>query len=279
MTPRHSFLDSAIRSATPERQAFTLLEVVIGMTLLSLLTTMVFGIVSTSVKVGQHHAGVQQEESNQVNRFIALCRNAFQSLPSTAILTLTVTQAGDPAQQELTIAGAPEAFPFGSTPISYKDTVLGIASRTRTPWTQPMPPKIRRTSDARRGALYFIGLSRQDLIPTDPNSNSMLSRSDGSGIAAADDQGRFWMPLMSNTVSLYWRFYRVDDDSWQEEWSSTTLPQLVEMNLQLRGRTQPIRVVFALPLTKLTGPNAALAPPPTAAGGAAGAARWWQRQG
>jgi len=227
---------------------FTLLEVVIAMILLALFSGTLFSIVKGSVQAATQIEKVQQT-NDQVNRFIALCRQTFQNLPASAILTLTVTQSTAPIQQELAISGMPECFPFGISPISYKETTLG------------MRPDFEATEASTEGlAVYYVGLSREDLIPTDTRQSAGVSRVSGEGIAAADDQGRYWMPLLPDVTSLTWRFYKVEEDIWEEEWDSTTLPELVEMNLLLRDRSQPVRVVFALPTTKLTAANAALAP-------------------
>ena len=107
------------------RQAFTLLEVVIALTLLTLFSGTLFSIVRGSVVAATEIEKVQQS-NDQLNRFIALCRNTFQNLPSTAILTLTSTGQGLTPLQELTISGMPECFPFGASPFSYKDTILGL---------------------------------------------------------------------------------------------------------------------------------------------------------
>ncbi|MFZ4764743.1 MAG: prepilin-type N-terminal cleavage/methylation domain-containing protein [Roseimicrobium sp.] len=249
------------------RHGFTLLEIVMALTILALLSGMVFGIIRVSMNTATETRALQLE-NDAVSRFILLCRHTFQNLPSTAILTLTITEKGTPPQQELTLSGVPEAFAFGVNPMSYKDSILGLR------------PDLTATNASETGApLYTLALSREDIIPKDPNQPPGAASPSGEGAAAPDDQGRYWMPLMSNVTSLSWRFLK-EDDVWEEEWDSTNLPLLVEMNLLLQERTQPLRVVFALPTTKLSGANPALAPKtngqsttPTVAGGSGGDAR------
>lgn len=233
-----------VRRAT----GFTLLEVVMALSLLALLSGMVFGVMRVSMSTA-FETRKMQLENDEISRFIMLCRHTFMNLPSTAILTLEITETGTPVQQELTISGVPEAFAFGSNPMSYKDSILG------------MRPDLEATEASETGErLYYIGLSREDLIPNDPTQTNSIASTNGEGLAAPDDQGRFWMPLLADVTSVTWRFYKEAEDLWEEEWDSTDLPQLVEMNLTLQGRTLPLRSVFALPTTKLTGANAALAP-------------------
>ncbi len=229
-------------------EAFTLLEVIIALTILAMFSGTLFAIIRGSVKAATEIRHVESE-NDQVNHFIRLCRQTFQNLPSTANLTLKVTQAGTPAMQELTISGANEMFSFGPNPISYKDTTVGLRPVTEGSTTSEDGTPINTVS-----------ITREDIIPTDGNQNNALISSSAQGILAPDDQGRVWMPLLPDVASLTWRGYKSDDDTWQEEWSDTTLPELIEMNLQLVGRTNPIRVVYTLPNIKLAGANAALKP-------------------
>ncbi len=237
------------RATQPARiKAFTLLEVIIALTILAMFSGTLFAIIRGSVKAATEIRHVESE-NDQVNHFIHLCRQAFQNLPSTASLTLKVTQAGTPAMQELTVSGANEMFSFGPNPISYKDTTIGIRPVTSGP---------QNSEDGL--PIYNVGITREDIIPTDGNQNNALIQSSGNGILAPDDQGRVWMPLLPDVASLTWRGYKSDDDTWQEEWSSSTLPEMIEMNLHLSGRSNPIRVVYTLPTTKLAGANPALKP-------------------
>lgn len=229
-------------------RAFTLLEVVIALTMLAMFSGTLFTLIRGSVKAATEIQQLQKD-NDQVNRFIALSRQAFQNLPVTAILTLTVTEKNTPTLQELTISGAPEAFPFGISPISYKETILGLR------------PDLAATEASESGQrVYYLGVSREDIVPEDVNRSAGVTRSVGDGVAAPDDQGRFWMPLLPAVTSLTWRFYKEDEDTWEEEWDSTEFPPLIEMNLLLADRTQPIRVVFSLPTTKLTAADPRQAP-------------------
>ena len=228
---------------------FTLLEVIMALPLLALLSGMVFGILRVSLKTAVETQKMQLE-NDELNRFITLCRNMFQNLPSTATVKLKITETGTPPMQELTISGVPEAFSFGTNPLSYDDSILGL---------RPDLAAMEASESSER--LFYAALSREDLIPTDPSgNNSPIASTNGEGVAAPDDQGRYWMPLLSGVTSMTWRAYKENEDIWEEEWSSSDLPPLVELNLQLRGRSLPLRAVFALPKTKLTAANPALAP-------------------
>jgi prepilin-type N-terminal cleavage/methylation domain-containing protein len=249
------------REAVRLRRGFTLLEMILGLTLLALFSVAVTSIMSATLRT-TFLARNSQMETDQVNRFVLLCRHTFQNLPSTAILSLKIIETGTPIQQELTISGVPETFAFGTNPMSYKDSILGL---------RPDLEATEDTANAMGERIYNIALSREDIIPHDPTQANVISSAIGEGLAAPDDQGRVWMPLLASVTSLTWRFLDTQDDTlWKEEWDSTDLPPLVEMNLLLKGRTLPIRTVFALPTTKLAGANPSLAPKTSTQGSSSG---------
>jgi prepilin-type N-terminal cleavage/methylation domain-containing protein len=219
--------------------AFTLIEVVVGLTILAMITGTLFAIIRTSVRTA---ASVEQmrRENDAINRFVELCRQTFHTLPSTATLTLAITEQAAPALQELTITGAPTCFGFGPSPISYKDSIIGLRPDT----VQPTTPE----SGLPR---YDLSLSREDLIPQ-TDENAIAVQQDLSSVTAVDEQGRYWMPLLPGVQSLTWRFYVTQDEVWLEEWDDSKWPDLIEMNLTMEGRTLPLRAVFSLPTLQLT---------------------------
>lgn len=219
------------------RAAFTLIEVVIGITILSMITATLFAIIRGSVRGAAEIEHIQRE-SDSVNRFIELNRRAFATLPSTATLTLKLVQNTEPIIQELTIAGSPDCFPFGLNPITLKDTTLCI---------RPHPDGL---TDSNEMPLHYLSLSREDLIPqTDDRQSS--NRQSTTGLYAPDEEGRYWMPLLPDVVSLKWRFYVEKEETWYEEWSKSTWPDVIEAQLVLKDRTLPIRMVFSVPVITL----------------------------
>jgi hypothetical protein len=62
-----------------------------------------------------------------------------------------------------------------------------------------------------------------------------------------DDQDRMWHPLIRGVTSLKWRFWKESSDEWLETWEETNLPDMVEMQLLMNGRTTPLRMVYSMP--------------------------------
>lgn len=227
-------LPSALRSP----RAFTLIEVVIGLTILSMITVTLFAIIRGSVR-GAAEIEQLQRESDSVNRFIELSRKTFTTLPSTATLSLKMVQNTEPIIQELTISGSPDCFPFGRSPISLKDTILSI---------RPHPDAV---VDSNNMPLHYLSLSREDIIPK-TDDRQMSTRQETTGLYAPDQEGRYWMPLLPDVVSLKWRFYVEKEETWYEEWSKSTWPDLIEAQLVLKDRTLPIRMVYTVPMLTIT---------------------------
>lgn len=237
----------------PPRSAFTLIEVVVALTILSMMTATLFAIIQGAVSSASQIEQLQRE-TDSINRLLDTLRKTFNSLPSTATLTLTLPDANASEQQELLITGAPNTFGFGIKPISYSPTTIALR-----------PDAAARVDEA--GApLYSLSISREDLIPPTDDSSGVAQNQQLDGVLAQDDQGRIWMPLLPEVSTLKWRFYQLKDETWLEEWSQSTWPDLIEIQLLMRDRVNPIRMVFSAPviaITKGTGTPATGASPTT----------------
>ena len=218
---------------------FSLMEVVIALTILGMIMGTLFAIIQGSVRAAAQIEQLQRE-NDAINRFLDLSRKAFTTLPSTATLTLTALDPNNPLSsgQELTISGSTHCFSFGLSPISYEDTILGLR------------PDPNGATDENGLLLQYLSLSREDLIPQTDDSGMAL-RQETTGLSAPDEQGRYWMPLLPDVVQLKWRFYKEDDQTWLEEWDDSDWPDLIEIQLQMRDRTTPIRMVYSLPTIQI----------------------------
>jgi hypothetical protein len=150
-------------------------------------------------------------------------------------LSLTLLDANVPeGPQELGIAGMPTAFSYGLNPVSYQETVIGLRPDLANPTTETGTPR------------YVLSITREDIIPeTDAGTAAVSGLGDATHMA--DEQGRYWMPLLPNVANLHWRFFKESTDEWLEEWESTTPPDLVEIQLLMVDRVTPLRLVYALP--------------------------------
>ena len=217
---------------------FTLIEVVVALTILAMITGTLFAIIQGSVKAAAQIEQIQRE-NDSISRLLDVLRKTFSTLPSAATLQLISAEQSPSEQQELLITGAPNTFGFGPKPISYSATTLSLR------------PDLEGRVDEAGNPLFSLSLSREDLIPR-TNDNSMALSQELDGVLAQDDQGRNWMPLLQDVSSLMWRFYRVSDETWYEEWNRSSWPDLIEIQLLMKGRTTPVRMVFSPPTLALT---------------------------
>lgn len=215
-----------------------MIEVVIALTLLGMIIGTLFAIIQGSVRAASQIEQLQRE-NDAVNRLFEILRRTFSTLPSPATLTLTLVDQNASELQELMIVGAPNSFSFGIKPISYSEAILGLR-----------PDHAGRTDEQGR-LLQTLSLSRDDLIP-ETEDNQMALGQDLGGALAQDEQGRVWMPLLPEVSSLKWRFYKLSELQWYEEWTEATWPDLVELQLVMRDRAMPLRAVFGVPTLTLT---------------------------
>lgn len=227
------------RSST---RGFSLIEVVIALTILAMITTTLFAIIRGSVK-GASDIERLQRENDQVNRFLDLLRQTFQGLPGSAQLTLAPLGQLAADGQELTISGVPTCFGFGVSPTSYEDTIIGLRPDVNNPTTEEGATR------------YVLCISRKDIIPQTEDGTAAVQPSAELALAT-DEQGRFWMPLLPNVLLLQWKFFKESSDEWLEEWEDSKWPDMIEMQLQMEGRTLPLRMVWATPETQLRGARA-----------------------
>lgn len=220
------------------RRAFSLIEVVVAITILALITTSLFAIIRGAVR-GATEIENLQRESDQIQRFLDLLRKTFTTLPGTATLTLATEGNHASDLQELTINGAPRSFGFGNTPISYSETILGLR------------PSLDGATDANGAPVFDLSISREDIIPRS-GDEEMALRQETSGVLATDEEGRNWMPLLPGVTQLKWRFYKQEEDAWFEEWDDSAWPDLIEVQLVMRDRTTPIRMVCGVPVIEIT---------------------------
>lgn len=225
-------------SALRLRRGFTLVEVVIGMTIFSLIAGSIFGII---FQAGSEAAAIRDMEARdqQVSRFVTLLRESLEALPmegSVALVNDDETISGWP---ELTFADVPTAFVFGVNPGTAGETIIGLR-----PVTQPLPQLEGYTQP-----LFNIALSRE-LSEGDENESGMNLRAGTDDLFVdEDEEGRRWLPLVENVTALGWRYWNAEDLLWVEmdDWTEgDSLPSLLEMTLADPFRP-PLRVVFQIP--------------------------------
>ena len=212
------------RLRSPRRAAFTLLEVVIAMTVFSVISGAVFGVVQASMQSAAELESTQRE-NRRTTALFELCRRTFATLPPKATFRAKWLEDADPAVQEIEFRNAPLIFSWGGTTLNYGSTTLGI----------------RPQEDGK----FSVAISRSDFVPPEEPGIGAEIPSDSSNAALEpDEQGRYWLVLMPDLEWAQWRFYDPRISDWADMWQQGVRTRLIELEFLLPGDTVPMRAVF-----------------------------------
>jgi len=63
-----------------------------------------------------------------------------------------------------------------------------------------------------------------------------------------DEEGRYWLPLLSGVTAASWNFWDEAGSAWVDEWNDTEkMPVLLAFSFDDYYRPLPLRVVFEVP--------------------------------
>ena len=237
------------RSFRHRVRALTLLEVVVGLGILSLMSGAIYGIVSGAIE-STASLGLIQAEDRRVETFLARTRVALSHLPAGATLELKVIES-NPLQQEFILRGVADAFVWGEHGWWDKPHVT-LAPR-RWPEDRIPPPvradlrgKAEPTIDRRRER-FSLAMTVPDFCRTDldgePLPESPIRSRQGHALVQPDGRGRFWLDLLPEVDRVEWRFYDPQKKVWVEQHQAGR-PPMIEIRLSLPGRKLPLRAVF-----------------------------------
>lgn len=214
--------------------AFTLVELIAAITILALVTGSLYALLRQSVGAAADLQDAEREHQG-LRRFMDLCRETLETLPPEATLSLATAEETGTAP-ELTLTGVPEAFRLGPEPVAASDLIISLrmaATDADSPEASPV---------------YEVAISREEFAPEVESGEFQVRAGSEDEFYQADDQGRFWLPLLTGVRSLEWRYWNEEEELWEEDWTEAPgRPSLVEMQLWPESRPAPYRAVFALP--------------------------------
>jgi len=222
-------------------RAFTLVEIVVAMT--------IFGLIAGTVLSVLWQAGAAAEEIRELDRrdeerarFAALLRETIEGLPPGAGLSILPAEESPSGYHELRFENTPTAFVFGKTVGSAEEVVLALRPGAPLPSGEPG---------------YDLALSRSDFAPEDSDGSGMAFRLSVDDLLDADAQGRYWLPLLTGLRSASWRYWHSDREEWLEQWDeSERLPALLEFTVEDSVGALPLALVYRVP-DRLVDPEAA----------------------
>lgn len=205
-------------SLSRSRRGFTLIEIMLGLALLSILVGGIFAVQRGAITVSS--SVVEREtQTLKVHAFCELLRRNFEQMPGNAKVNLQFFGGTGSDLTEVAFTDFPLAF-----------TWPGVTAGAKT--------VIFRTERS-------VGLGLQAAI-------LYLDQEQ----AAAWQKGQFdeskilgRITVMDGISFLGWRFFNETTQEWETEWplTNTRRPTFVEMTLQFMDGEDPVRLVFWIP--------------------------------
>lgn len=221
----------------PGMRAFSLVEVVVSMVILSLILGSVFGVVWQATDSAAE-LRILDARDQQVGRFLSLYRRTLESLPVGASVTITPASESSSGQEELKIEGATTAYAMGVNSETEGETIVSLRVQTEKPMGD---------LEDYVGPLYRIAVSREDFKPVTDGDEMAIRVGESDPFFEIDDEGRYWLPLLDNIVSMSWRYWDAGQREWVDTWEEEAMPEMLELSLLDPWRPAPLRVVIEMP--------------------------------
>ena len=222
------------------KAGFSLFEVVIAMSILSLLAGTVFSIVW---KAADSAAEIREYDARdeQISRFLAMMRRTIESMPQGGKISMAPPDETGSEFYEMVITDSATAFHFGELPSPTGETIIGM---------RPLPDDVElgNLSDVEE-SLFQVAISREDFGIDDADGDGMVFQAgEEDAFLQVDEEGRYWMPILDFVTGMSWRFWDEEQRDWLDLWEDDSrMPQMLELSLDDPYRPAPIRIVFDLP--------------------------------
>ncbi|MFQ3669994.1 MAG: prepilin-type N-terminal cleavage/methylation domain-containing protein [Verrucomicrobiia bacterium] len=203
---------SLIPPCPPRRrspQGFTLIEVIVSISVLVIVSSSVFLIMRTALEASTALESTQLEFQRQETLRRVLDR-MFRELPATVRLT-ALAREGDAGATQIELAPFDPLEPWRPTRDPLKEAALTLQEQANS--------------------LYTFGVRLRD-----PELRAFT---------ASPAEGTEFFPLMRDVRLVTWRFFSADTQEWLASWTSAaTRPALIEFTWQPGDGTPPQRWIF-----------------------------------
>lgn len=206
-------------------RGFTLVEVLIGLALFSILVGGIFTVQKGALEVSKEVVD-SETRTLRMHSFCELLRRNFEQMPGNAQVNLQFYGGSGSDMTEVAFTDYPLAFTWPGVTAGAKTVIF----RTE-----------RSTGIGLQAAILYLDEEQADAWRK-------------GGFDETKILGR--ITIMDGIASLSWRFFddtkatgTNKDDGWEEEWplTNTRRPTQVEMTLQFMDGSDPVRLVFWIP--------------------------------
>ncbi len=192
----------------------TLIEVVIGVTLLGILVGGIFGIINAGMRAVSTMDTIQ-ERSQEMMTAQELVRQGLRELPAQVTIEGYSPDRSSTKFPQIVMRKATGVLEWGTNPVFEADVVI-------TAWEQP--------GGLRTLAVYHLEPAE---IPNEPVDVSLAVKR---------------LDLFPDLRDLAVRYYFQQRDEWLEDWvSANQRPSLIELSILPDEQLAPMRMVFWLP--------------------------------
>ncbi len=217
---------------SPATAGFSLFEIAVAMTILGLISGAIFSILwqagDTAVEIRE-----LDRRDEEVSRFLALLRESIEHLPQDGTLEMVPAEETASGHPELKFGNCATAFTFGKIVGSAEEAAISLRPGRTSPEGQPT---------------YDLALTRPDFSPEDTTGSGMALRVSADDLLQADEEGRYWMPLLTGVTAAGWSYWDEEQQIWLDEWTDRSrLPPLLAFSFDDTYRPVPLRVVFEIP--------------------------------
>lgn len=217
----------------PASGGFSLFEIAVALTILGLIAGAIFSILWQAGDAATEIRELDRRDE-EVSRFLALLRDSIEHLPQEGTLEMIPAEEAASGYPELKIGNSATAFTFGEIVGSAEEVVITLRPGTGT------TPEGEPTFD--------LAISRPDFAPEDTEGTGMALRVSGDDFLQTDEEGRYWLPLLTGVTAASWNFWDEDQQTWLEEWTDDSrMPPLLAFSFDDSFRPVPLRVVFEVP--------------------------------
>ena len=200
----------------------------------------ILGIISSAVlsilwQAGDTATGIREldQRDEEVSRFLTLLRESIENLPPEGTLAMTPAEESDSGYPELVIGNSATGFTFGEIVGSSEETIISLRPGKESPEGLPT---------------FDLAISRTDFEPEDTDGSGMVFGAGADDFLQTDEQGRYWLPLLSGITAASWNFWDEEQQAWIDEWTDDEkMPVLLAFSFDDSFRPVPLRVVFEVP--------------------------------
>mgnify|MGYP001463998444 CR=1 FL=1 len=213
-------------------EGFSLFEIAVALTILGLISGAIFSILWQAGETASEVRELDRREE-EVARFIHLLRETIEHLPEEGTLTMTPAEETASGFPELKIGNSSTAFTFGEIVGSAEECILSLRPGAATPEGEPT---------------FDLAISRAEFAPEDTTGSGMALRVSEEDFLQADEEGRYWMPLLGGVTAASWAYWDKEKKTWLDEWTDDSrMPPLLAFSIDDTYRPVPLRIVLEVP--------------------------------